>query len=166
VWVWVQVCSVCVWVWVQVCSVCVWVWVRVCVCENEKFRSRSSFHIIRRLSLSTLTGKFQSSSPAVHAFPNGATMVYVGSVDGNLNAVDAVSGKLMWQFLTGGPIYSSPQVHSMPGKAPGDVGVIVGSDDGTVYVHAHPTCVFHTCGQAIAHVSIGHHWPPLSDLDH
>lgn len=36
----------------------------------------------------------------------------------------------MWAVKTGGPIYSSPKVRQLPG---GDVVVVFGSDDGSVY---------------------------------
>ena len=45
------------------------------------------------------------SSPVV---ANG--IVYVGSEDKNLYAIDAVTGKEKWRFATGDHIYSSPSV--------------------------------------------------------
>jgi outer membrane protein assembly factor BamB len=51
--------------------------------------------------------------------------VYVGSNDGALHAVDARRGRGLWQYVTGGPIASSPLVSQ---------GVVyVGSTDHAVY---------------------------------
>ncbi|HEV2254112.1 MAG TPA: PQQ-binding-like beta-propeller repeat protein [Streptosporangiaceae bacterium] len=60
------------------------------------------------------------SSPAV---ANG--IVYFGSDDGNVYAVDARSHKMLWHYPTGGKVRSSPAVV--------DGVVYVGSDDGNVY---------------------------------
>ena len=60
------------------------------------------------------------SSPSV---VNG--IVYAGSQDMNVYAVDAWSGELVWKYQTNGTIESSPAV--VNGK------VFVGSDDGYVY---------------------------------
>ena len=46
-----------------------------------------------------------SSSPAVS---NG--IIYVGSDDNNLYAIDAITGKEKWRFATGDDVYSSPAV--------------------------------------------------------
>ena len=51
------------------------------------------------------TGGIVYSSPAV---ANG--IVYVGSEDKNLYAIDAVTGKEKWRFTTGGLVYPSPAV--------------------------------------------------------
>jgi outer membrane protein assembly factor BamB len=60
------------------------------------------------------------SSPAV---ANG--VVYVGSDDGNLYALNARTGVKLWSYATGGAVFSSPAVAN---------GVVyVGSDDGNVY---------------------------------
>lgn len=61
-----------------------------------------------------------TSSPSV---VNG--VVYAGSQDMNVYAVDAATGSLIWKFATGGTIESSPAV--VNGK------VYIGSDDGYVY---------------------------------
>jgi hypothetical protein len=67
------------------------------------------------------TGGPIASSPSVP--DNG--MVYVGSDDDYLYALDAASGKFRWDYQTGGAIHSSPQVVN---------GVLyVGSDDGRLY---------------------------------
>ena len=67
------------------------------------------------------TGDMVDSSPAVS---NG--VVYVGSVDNNLYAIDAVNGTEKWRFKTGGSVaYSSPAVSN---------GVVyVGSSDNNLY---------------------------------
>lgn len=60
------------------------------------------------------------SSPAVIN-----DMVYVGSDDGRLYAIDAASGKEVWSFETDGPVVSSPAFLRHV--------VYVGSDDGRLY---------------------------------
>jgi PGF-CTERM protein len=61
-----------------------------------------------------------ASSPAV---ANG--VVYVGSDDNNLYALNATTGAKLWSYTTGGYVDSSPAVVK---------GVVyVGSDDGNVY---------------------------------
>ena len=51
------------------------------------------------------TGDEVRSSPAV-----SNNIVYVGSNDNNLYAIDAVSGKEIWRFTTGNSVSSSPAV--------------------------------------------------------
>ena len=51
------------------------------------------------------TGDWVSSSPVI---TDG--IVYFGSADGYLYALDAKSGKLKWRFKTEGEVYSSPAV--------------------------------------------------------
>lgn len=72
------------------------------------------------LRWSSATGAAISSSPAV---ANG--LVYVGSNNGNLYALNAASGALLWQYTTGGTVGSSPVV--------ANGAVLVGSDDHYVY---------------------------------
>ena len=60
------------------------------------------------------------SSPAVVA-----GVVYVGSGDSYVYALDADSGELRWRYSTGNGVFSSPAVV--------DGVVYVGSDDGYVY---------------------------------
>ena len=48
---------------------------------------------------------FYSSSPAV-----ASGLVYFGSGDGNVYAVDAASGQLKWKFKTGDVVHASPAV--------------------------------------------------------
>src|SRR3984957_10430023 len=57
------------------------------------------------------------------AVANG--VVYVGSYDGNVYALDAATGVKLWSFATGGEVFSSPAVAN---------GVVyVGSNDQNVY---------------------------------
>src|ERR1700690_174322 len=65
-------------------------------------------------------GAFDYSSPAV---ANG--VVYVGSDDDNVYALNASTGHKLWSYTTGGPVQSSPAVAN---------GVVyVGSTDRNVY---------------------------------
>ena len=66
------------------------------------------------------TGNTIYSSPAVS---NG--IVYVGSDDKNLYAIDAVTGTEKWRFVTGGGVFSSPAVF--------DGVVYIGSFDNNTY---------------------------------
>src|SRR5207249_11476653 len=52
-------------------------------------------------------------------------MVYFGSDDSYLYAVNALTGELKWKFKTGDVVYSSPAI--------ADGGVFVGSHDGYLY---------------------------------
>ena len=66
------------------------------------------------------TGGLIDSSPAV-----SDGVVYIGSNDGNVYALNAATGAQVWSFTTGGIVYSSPAVVS---------GVVyIGSYDGNVY---------------------------------
>ena len=60
------------------------------------------------------------SSPAV-----SGGVVYIGSDDGNVYAINATTGLKIWNYQTGGPVVSSPCIFLNL--------VIVGSDDGGVY---------------------------------
>jgi outer membrane protein assembly factor BamB len=72
------------------------------------------------LRWSYTTGSFVFSSPAV---ANG--VVYVGSYDGNVYALNASTGALLWSFPTGNAVDSSPAVAN---------GVVyIGSGDNNVY---------------------------------
>jgi len=66
------------------------------------------------------TGDKVRSSPVVY---DG--VCYVGSLDGNFYAIDAITGEQKWVVKTGGPVYSSACVYE------GEV--FFGSDDGYLY---------------------------------
>lgn len=66
------------------------------------------------------SGDDYASSPAIVG-----TRLYVGGIDGNLYALDARTGAVIWRLRTGGRIWSSPAV---AGGA-----VYVGSLDGKLY---------------------------------
>ena len=69
---------------------------------------------------SYLTGDYVDSAPA---FADG--VVYVGSDDNNLYALNATTGATVWTYGTGNSVESSPAVAN---------GVVyVGSDDNSVY---------------------------------
>ncbi|MGI8475707.1 MAG: PQQ-binding-like beta-propeller repeat protein [Thermomicrobiales bacterium] len=78
-----------------------------------------------------------ASSPAVV----GGT-VYVGSVDHNLYAVDAVSGAERWRFAADGGVFSSPAV---VGGA-----VYIGSRDGYLYAIGDPSPIVQATSAAQA----------------
>ena len=75
---------------------------------------------------------FANSSPAV---VNG--IVYFGSNDGNVYALNASTGAKVWSYTTGGGIVSSPAV--------ANGAVFVGSGDGNVYAlsRSFPACATH-----------------------
>jgi outer membrane protein assembly factor BamB len=66
------------------------------------------------------------SSPAL-----AGGRLYFGSDDGNLYAVDATTGALVWKFPTGGKIVSSPAVAT--DAAQSTTTIVVGSNDGNLY---------------------------------
>ncbi len=66
------------------------------------------------------TGNWVYSSPAA-----SGGVVYVGSTDNNIYALDTLTGVLKWKYTTGGAVYSSPAVS-------GGV-VYAGSGDNNVY---------------------------------
>ena len=77
------------------------------------------------IGFSTLKWKFTThgkifSSPAVYN-----AIIYIGSEDKNLYAIDVQTGKKLWKFTTGGAVHSSPSVFN-------DV-VYFGSFDGYYY---------------------------------
>jgi outer membrane protein assembly factor BamB len=65
-------------------------------------------------------GGFDDSPPTI---ANG--VLYVGSSDHNMRALDPSTGRTLFQSATGGPIFSSPAV--VDGR------VYVGSTDGNLY---------------------------------
>jgi outer membrane protein assembly factor BamB len=78
---------------------------------------------------SCTTGNSIDSSPAV-----ASGLVYVGSHDDKLYALDAVTGSRKWSYTTGSAIYI--YFSSSPAVANGVV--YVGSDDGNVYAFHLP----------------------------
>ncbi len=65
------------------------------------------------------TGNTVTSSPAI---ANG--VVYIGSDDSNVYALNAATGKKIWSFKTGDQVLSSPAVDSL---------IAIGSNDDFVY---------------------------------
>ncbi len=63
------------------------------------------------------------SSPALS--PDGSVL-YIGSENGGVYALDSATGKLKWKFMTGGPVNAAPLVD-------GSGNIYVGSVDGTFY---------------------------------
>jgi len=43
-------------------------------------------------------------------------LVFTGDAEGNFIALDAVSGKPLWHFQTGGAVYASPMAFAVDGK--------------------------------------------------
>jgi len=70
-------------------------------------------------------GGWSTSTPAVH---NG--VVYIGSDDNNMYALNATNGNIIWNFLTGGAVWTAPAVSD---DGCGDGKVCFGSWDHTVY---------------------------------
>ena len=72
------------------------------------------------LTWSFTTGHYVLSSPAV---ANG--VVYVGSDNNNVYALNAATGAKLWNYATGSAVFSSPAVSNLV--------VYVGSNDGNLY---------------------------------
>jgi outer membrane protein assembly factor BamB/tRNA A-37 threonylcarbamoyl transferase component Bud32 len=81
-------------------------------------------------------------------------VIYVGSYDNNLYALDASDGSFIWKFPTEGGIASTPFVHK-------DM-VIIGSEDGRLYAISRQlgdqiwTCPTRGCIRSSAQVEYGH----------
>ena len=71
------------------------------------------------------TGGDVRSSPALNA---AGTVVYVGSADYNLYAINTTDGTKIWNYTTGGGVDSSPALN------PAGALVYVGSLDDNLYV--------------------------------
>jgi len=69
-----------------------------------------------------------TGAPAIETV-DGEQIVFVGSEDGRLYAVDAAGGTEQWRFGTEGSITASPTVHGTPAGPT----VFVGSRDGGLY---------------------------------
>ena len=65
------------------------------------------------------------SSPAI-----GFGHVYAGRNDGTIYAFDEKTGKVAWSFPTGGFVYGSPALATVPGTPPT---VYIGSENGRLY---------------------------------
>ncbi|HVP93516.1 MAG TPA: PQQ-binding-like beta-propeller repeat protein, partial [Acidobacteriota bacterium] len=87
---------------------------------NHMGYSTSTAPKTNRILWSYLTGGYVDSSPAV---VDG--VVYVGSTDSNVYALNASSGAVVWSYMTDGVVESSPAVV--------DGVVFVGSCDKKVY---------------------------------
>jgi len=57
-------------------------------------------------------------------------VLYVGSEDGTVNAINASTGTLLWHYKTGGDVHSSPAVANGM--------VFAGSNDGNLYAFHLP----------------------------
>jgi outer membrane protein assembly factor BamB/tetratricopeptide (TPR) repeat protein len=69
---------------------------------------------------------FGDAEEAIHSAPVvAAGVIYVGSDDGRMYAVDAETGKALWSWQTGGRVRSSPAI--------ADGAVFFGSYDGRIY---------------------------------
>jgi len=74
------------------------------------------------LAIDTYTGKIKwkfplpTMSAGVGVMATASGLVFVATADGNLIALDAMSGKSLWHFQTGGAINSSPMSYSVDGK--------------------------------------------------
>ncbi len=76
-------------------------------------------------SLQSLAWKFKTGGRVISSPLVVGDVVYVGSTDGSLYAVNRADGTQLWKFDTRGPVSSSPAFHN---------GVVyVGSVDGLVY---------------------------------
>jgi len=96
-----------------------------------------------QLKWSYTTGSYVSASPAV---ANG--VVYVGSDDGNVYALNATTGAKLWSFTTGYWVYSSPAVVNSV--------VYVGSTDHNIYaIDNAPAATSHGTSYAAAATSQG-----------
>jgi outer membrane protein assembly factor BamB len=61
-------------------------------------------------SLASVKWKFKTGGKVISSPAVASGLVYFGSSDRNLYAVDAASGVLRWKFPSGGPVNSSPGV--------------------------------------------------------
>ena len=86
----------------------------------------------------TLAWKFTTKGSVISSQSIVNGIVYAGSQDKNIYAVDAENGNLVWNYTTGGPIVTSPAV--------ADGKVYVGSEDGYVYCldATHGTLIWHS----------------------
>ena len=59
------------------------------------------------LAWSHSTGSYVYSGPTVADTPNTGPTVYIGSIDGNIYALDAKTGDTRWSHSAGGPVIGS-----------------------------------------------------------
>lgn len=76
-------------------------------------------------SLASVAWKFKTNGRVVSSPAVSGDLVFVGSTDHHLYAIDRATGAQLWRFATQGAVSSSPAVH--------DGLVIVSSADGKVY---------------------------------
>jgi len=82
-------------------------------------------------STGTSGGAFGLSAGNFYSTPAVAYgRVYIGNTDGNMYSFSSESGELAWRRSTGGYVYASPAVASVPGGRPT---VYFGSYDGSFY---------------------------------
>ncbi|MFC1735056.1 PQQ-binding-like beta-propeller repeat protein [Candidatus Hydrogenedentota bacterium] len=92
----------------------------------RKDRNRSACSTVRVGEMLKRAWQFRTKSPVALCAPTSASgMIFLAGDDGKIRAVDAETGKLRWQFLTGGPTVMAPTIWE--GRA------YVGSGDGYVY---------------------------------
>jgi alcohol dehydrogenase (cytochrome c) len=60
--------------------------------------------------------RIQTGSHAAGVLATAGGLVFAGSKEGNLMALDAVSGKILWHYATGASIRSSPMAYAIGGK--------------------------------------------------
>lgn len=56
------------------------------------------------------------SAPWGGALSTAGGLVFAGDTDGNLIALDATTGKDLWHFQTGSPIFASPMTYALEGR--------------------------------------------------
>jgi len=56
------------------------------------------------------------SAPWGGTLSTGGGVVFAGDTDGNFVALDAKTGKHLWHFQTGSPIFASPMTYALDGK--------------------------------------------------
>ena len=105
--------------------------------HDQSVKASAQFHsdIQHTGDYSAVAGSVQSNGQLKWSYSTGGAVrsspvvvdgvVYVGSDDGSVHAVDAATGKKIWSYPTGGSVDSSPAVF--------DGIVYVGSNDGNLY---------------------------------
>lgn len=75
--------------------------------SHEGNTDSQNFTGIARVAWTFPTGGKVNSSPVIHD-----NLIYFGSGDGNLYAIEVGTGKERWRFKTGGPVHSTPAIYS------------------------------------------------------